>query len=390
MAERTVLTNEESRNLIIHSQGLNYPQEPIEIIRNLGYVQIDTLSVAERSHHHVIHTRHSDYNQSVLGELMSDKLVFEYWSHAASVLPMEDYRFSLIRKELYSKGKSHWFEQSEKMNRFVLDRIRSEGPLQSKDFMHVRDTPGAWYDWKPAKIALEQLFMEGELMVSSRKNFQKVYDLTERVLPLEIDNAKPSLDEYCEHLVKTTLNAQGIATIKEIGYLRNGIKGELINTVEHLLNNDELLEVTIDGSDEEYYALKPITISNNSTEVHLLSPFDNLIIQRKRLLNIFKFDYQIECYVPQAKRKFGYYSIPILYGNQFVARFDPKADRKTKVFTINSFWFEPDFTPDEIFISKLAHKLARLSTFCGCDSIAIQHCHLLEFHRELSRKLKEY
>ena len=388
MDEHLKLTKTEAKSIIIESQLLNNNLSSLDNINKLGYVQIDTLFVAERAHHHVFHTRNSSYMKADLDDMMSKKQVFEYWSHAASYLPISDYRFSLIRKRLYAKGQSHWFKQNKKMNRYVLDRIKAEGPLQSKNFKETRDIPSAWYDRKPAKIALEQLFIEGTLMIAERKNFQKVYDLTERVLPPSIDSSIPSAEEYCEYLIKSTLKAQGLSTINEIGYLRKGIKPVLGKVINKLVESNDIVSVQIEGVDQKYFALCNFDHSKSPQTIHILSPFDNLVIQRKRLITLFDFDYQIECYLPEAKRKFGYYCLPVLYGNQFVARFDPKADRKTGVFTIKKLWFETAFIADKDFYQNFSKKLKQFASFCGCEKILIEKCVPTHHKKELLRMIK--
>lgn len=368
------LSKTEAKTIVLNAQGFNTSfSTPRNVIQQLGYIQIDTLAVASRAHHHVFHSRNASYIPEDLNVMLRNREVFEYWSHAASYLPMEDYKFSLLRKEEYSKGKSHWFEQDIKTTKFVLDRIKAEGPLQSKDFKDIRTEKQEWYAWKPAKIALEQLFMEGKIMVSERKNFQKVYDLTERVLPTHVETTPPTLLQFCEHLIIKTLNAQGLVTLNEISYLRKGIKTTLQKALNKLLNSNTIAKVSIESNPQIYYALSPIIEQAECVQVHILSPFDNLIIQRKRALDIFDFDYQIECYVPEKKRKFGYYCLPVLYGNQFAARFDPKADRKTGIFTVKSFWWENDFVINEDFVHAFADKLEAFIKFCGCHQLKISH-----------------
>jgi len=384
----TRLSKKEVRQLTIHTQGLNHQLSSIDTINKLGYVQIDTLSVSERAHHHIFNSRNPAYTKADLGDMMSKKQVFEYWSHAAAYLPIMDYRFSLIKKASYAKGAQHWFTQDKKMNRYVLDRIKAEGPLQSKDFKESRDKPGVWYDYKPAKVALEQMFMEGKLMIAERRNFQKVYDLPENVLPSKIDTATPSLEEYCEHLIKSTLKAQGLASIQEIGYLRKGIKSTLTKTVNKLIETNEITPLSVEGIDQAYYAFPNVDHQQIPDNIHILSPFDNLVIQRKRLQLLFDFEYQIECYVPEAKRKYGYYVLPVLYKDSFVARFDPKADRKTGVFTVKKIWFEKDFVPDEKFYLKFSEKLRQFATFCGCDQLIIDKCSPAIYKKELKRATK--
>lgn len=388
MIKHLKLTKSEAQNIIIESQQLNNNVGSLDTINKLGYVQIDTLAVAERAHHHVFHSRNLAYAKTDLDKMMHEKKVFEYWSHAASYLPISDYRFSLIKKKLYAKGQSHWRVQNKKMNKYVLDRITSEGPLQSRDFKDTRDTPGAWFDWKPAKIALEQLFMEGKLMIAERRNFQKVYDLTENVLPTHIDSSTPSIKEYCDYLIKSTIRAQGLATVNEIGYLRKGIKPMLVKTINELVKTHEIVSANVENSDQEYFTFANYFHQETPQVVHILSPFDNLVIQRKRLQTLFDFDYQIECYVPEAKRKYGYYCLPVLYGDKFVARLDPKADRKTGIFTIKSIWFEQGLTPDEGFYFRFSEKIKHFASFCGCNKVIVEKCIPSQYKAELKTAIK--
>ncbi|ELR69473.1 Putative cytoplasmic protein [Fulvivirga imtechensis AK7] len=372
MKPKRTFSKAEARNIIIHSQLLSdEKQQSRDIIRQLGYVQIDTLAVAERAHHHVFHARNTDYSKDELATMLKNRQVFEYWSHAASYLPMDDYRYSLIRKREYAKGKSHWFKHDKKMTRYVVKRIKEEGPLQSKDFKDPRNVSGAWYDWKPAKIALEQLFMEGKLMVAERVNFQKVYDLTERVLPPGINTSMPTAREFYEYLIRKALSAHGLASLAEISYLRKGIREGLQKAIKKLVREGEVLPVKVEGQDQMYYTLTNTPEPKCNKKVHILSPFDNLVIQRKRTLELFDFDYQLECYLPEKKRKFGYYCLPLLYKDRLIGKFDPKADRATGIFTIRTFWLEPDFTPDDIFLNELAISLKNFMAFCGCYKLEV-------------------
>ncbi len=378
------LSIEEARLLILKSQGListdfvKGKKGTLAAIEHLSYIQIDTLSVVARAHHHTLWSRLTDYKENYLNDLLEkDKTIFEYWSYAASYLPMSNYRFSLPRKKSYSEGKSHWFEQNKKMKKYVLDKIKTEGPLQSKDFEHKRTVDANWYEWKPAKRALEQLFMEGKLMVAKRQGFQKVYDLAERVLPLDIDTSIPTEKEYIQHLVKKSIESFGIVNENEVAYLRTGLKESTNKVLKQLLKEGSLIELTIDGIDKTTFIstetqLKSIEKIKTNNNIHLLSPFDNLVIQRKRLERIFNFDYQIECYVPEPKRKYGYFTLPVLYKNNLVARFDPKADRAMKIFYIKSMHFEKGFQPNEDFNILFAEKLNSFANFTGCNKIVIE------------------
>jgi uncharacterized protein YcaQ len=400
-AKRSVgesLDTEQARLLALSSQGLLSPafgkgrSGALKAVTHLGYVQIDTLSVASRSHHHVLWSRVPGYTEAMLAQMAeSDRSIFEYWSHAASFLPMSEYRFSLPRKAIYAEGGSHWFSQDKKMKKFVLDRIRKEGPLQSRDFEFVRSSPGNWYDWKPAKKALEQLFMEGRLMVSARKGFQKVYDLTERVLPPGTDETMPSPEEYARFLVLKSLQANGIATLKEFSYLRPGMAAPVAKAVKELVSEGKIREIAIQGqANTPYY----ITIGQHLPDapviddvLNILSPFDNVLIQRKRLQAIFNFDYQIECYLPESKRKYGYFTLPVLYRGNFVARFDPKADRKEKVFHVKVMHFEKGFRPDAHFNKLFAAKIKQYAMFNGCDTVIVADAER-KWKKEFTAELK--
>lgn len=359
---------------MLNSNFGNEKNGALKTIEHLGYIQIDTLSVVARAHHHTLWNRLPDYQEHYLHELLEkDKTIFEYWSHAASYLPICDYRFSLLLKHSYASGKSHWFEQDKKVNKYVLDRIKAEGALQSKDFEHKRNTPGNWYEWKPAKRALEQLFMQGELMVAKRQGFQKVYDITERVLPKNVGTTMPTEKEYAQFLIHNAIKANGLVEEKEMTYLRPKAKESVKKALKQLVENKQLVEVKVENNPTVYYSA-PEQLSNlnkikSNSNIHFLSPFDNTVIQRKRLQTLFNFDYIIECYVPEAKRKFGYFCLPILYNNQFVGRFDPKADRKTKTFYIKQLHFEKGFKPTAEFKNVFNKKLTEFATFNGCNEV---------------------
>lgn len=377
-----VLSLNQVKKLALQSQGLLKTKsleknQTLDIIKNLGYIQLDTLSVISRAHHHTIWTRFENYQESFINELLEkDKTIFEYWSHAASYLPMSDYRFSLIKKKAYSEGKNHWFDQDKNLKAYVLDRIKSEGALQSKDFEHKSNSVNGWYDWKPAKKALEQLFMEGELMIAKRKGFQKVYDLTERVLPKNINTTMPTIEEYCKYLIDSYINANGVVLENEISYLRNKIKTPINKEIKKLLKEGELINVSIEGLEKLTFLttknklaeLEKITSSNY---LHFLSPFDNSVIQRKRIQRFFNFDYMIECYLPEPKRKYGYFTLPILFNDNFVGRFDPKANRNEKTFYVKSIHFEEGFKPNELFNNLFVEKLKTFAKFNGCEKIII-------------------
>jgi len=304
---------------------------------------------------------------------MDEKLIFEYWSHAAAYLPMRDYRFSLPRKKLFADGKQHWF-MGKKPTQYVYDRIKAEGPLQSKDFEEKKANTG-WYEWKTTKQALEQLFMAGKLMVAGRKNFQKVYDLTERVLPAGMDTRLPTEKEMAEHLILSAIQANGIVAGHEIAYLRKGHKEKVQKALKHLIKEGALTEIRIDTLKEAYYTtpdkLSTLDDIKATGKVHILSPFDNAVIQRKRLQTLFDYDYTIECYVPAQKRVHGYFCLPILYGDRFAGRMDCKAERSTGELIIQKLWLEDSFPPTDAFLKTLVKSVNEFAAFNNCESVKL-------------------
>lgn len=369
------ISNEEARHLMLVNQGLvnNFfgtkKAGTLHVIEHLGYIQIDTISVVERAHHHTIWTRVNDYKKNYLEELLEEKKVFEYWSHAAAFLPMRDYRFSLIRKNRFLTGEKKWY-LNKKGTKLVYDRIVAEGPLQSKDFEEKKKKQG-WWEWKESKQALEQLFMEGRLMVAKRQGFQKVYDITERVLPTGVNTILPTEKEYAQYLITKTIRANGLAAENEIGYLRRHAKIAVRNVLHEMEEKGLIIPVKLKGVEEVFYTtqqnLDRASATKASKAVHLLSPFDNCVIQRGRIKRLFDFDYTIECYVPEPKRQYGYFCLPVLYGDTFAGRIDCKAERSEQVLVIkNMFW---EKKPTDKIKAELNKALKKFATFNGCKEI---------------------
>ena len=343
----------------------------LRAIEHLGYVQIDTISVVERAHHHVLRSRVSNYRPAMLDRLVQERKVFEYWFHAAAWLPMRDYRFALPRMAKMHGDRS-WFPAADrKLQREILARIEAEGPLRARDFEDPDHDSTGWWEWKPAKQALDQLFMQGDLMISGREGFQKIYDLPERVLPDRVDTRPPSTAEYATYLVDTTLRAHGIASQKSMTYLRKGqalrraVRAELAARVDA----GALLELDVGRRSPLYIdpELLERRAPRSQGRVRILSPFDNSLIQRERARDLFGFDYQIECYVPEARRRYGYFCLPILYRDRFVGRLDCKAHRNSKRLEIVSQHIERRV--DAGFAAALAAAVAEFAEFNGCETV---------------------
>jgi len=341
-------------------------------IEQMGYVQIDSISVVARAHHHSLYNRVAQYSEGALAQLIESAKVFEYWSHASAYLPMRDYRYSLPRKQAIKHGQLHWYEPQPKTMAAVLARITDDGPLMAKDFKHTAAANSGWWDWKPAKIALEQLFMQGDLMVTQRRGFQKVYDLTERVLPSDVDTSIPSDSEFYRHLIVQYLKGNGLAKAQHIAYLRKGIKRDIDRQMQQLLEEGVVVQVQVNG--HAYFALTDVEHSLKvrlaQTKVWILSPFDNLLIQRTRMRELFNFDYQIECYVPAAKRVYGYFSLPLLQGQRFVGRMDVKVHRKALHMNVLHLHLETE--KFDLLCQPLAQALQEFMLFQHTQSIAIE------------------
>ena len=352
-----MLSNRHIRALVLERQYIHrpWPGDLAGMIGHLGALQLDAIQVISRAHHHQLYNRLPGYREAHLAEAERRREIFEYWSHAAAYLPMEHYRYARVRMNRIREGQRHWFEKNAKLCRYVLDRVRAEGALKASDFVQAK---GGWWDWSEEKKALEQLFHEGELMVSHRDGFQKVFDLPERLLPSHIATDAATDAEYGGHLVRTFLACQGVGREGEIAYLRPKDRPLIKAAVAAMLRSGELREqagelMLVESTDSQSPA-KP------GRRVRLLSPFDPVLLQRKRLQRLFGFDYQLECYLPAAKRRFGYFGLPILYGERFVGVADLKADRAGGVLRIKSLhWVNKPSAAQESSFNRAVREFAR-------------------------------
>lgn len=391
MSSEIVISQDDARRMALRNQLLsghmystNDKEVVLRIINRLGYVQIDTIAVVDRAHHHTIWTRYPEYKPEMLHELQADdKQVFEYWGHAMSYLPMSDYRFYLPRMRAFADPNGKWerdrFAKYGHLMEPTLKRIRDEGPLSSKDFESYQSTQSdSGTHPKPMKAALELLFWRGDIMISERRRFMRFFDLTERVLPDTVDTKFPTDDELGRFLVRRALSVHGVCREEEIcEYIHSGSKELISLSLRDLIEEGEVIPVTIESDRYPFnYAFaksfeKSISEMMNSSQVHFLSPFDNLIIQRDRTKRLFGFDYALECYVPPARRKYGYYVLPVLWRDRLVARMDPKVNRKLSTLMIHNLVFEPGFSEFEEFLPLLADKLNEFTRHHDCAEIEL-------------------
>ena len=346
----------------------------IKAIEHLSYIQLDSISVIERAHNHIWRSRVPDFRPDQSNQLLEDAQVFEYWAHAAAYLPIKEYRYYLADKSAVKDGTlRRGYTKDRKLMAQVLKRIADEGPLASKDLEDRRTKSNGWWDWKPAKRAVEALYFEGELMISSRAGFQKTYNLAERVLPKGIDSTPPTIEERASHMLDQQLACHGLVSAVGATYgrrdaaLRQAMKAELAQR----LAAGTLVTVTLPNNSlyyiEPQHLEQPMPRLDNRLKI--LSPFDNAVIQRKRLIDLFAFDYQLECYVPAPKRRYGYLALPLLYKDNFVGRMDCKAHRADKVLEIKGLFFESGHDTPEVHAA-LDKALPNFAGFQGCEKIA--------------------
>lgn len=394
------LSGAEARRVLVSAQGLDGnwklpagTEGAAQVVERLGYVQIDTIAVIERAHHHVIWTRHPGYEAAHLDDLLSrERRVFEYWAHAAAYLPMRDYRYYLPKIRYFAEEHRarHWLAENRALAKKVLVRIAAEGPLGTADFEHSGEQRGPWWDWKPAKRALEYLFWTGKLMIAGRRNFQRLYDLSDRVLPSDLDTSMPRPEECARFVARRALQSHGLITEKQ----KDGGLSEtkkVGRVLAELAEAGEAIPVQVEGLEKEIlYAWKPLLAMPRPRrrQVHLLSPFDNLVIDRRRTAQFFDFEYRIECYTPAPKRKYGYFTLPILWGDELVGRLDPKAERREGVFRVKMLALEPGFKPDEAFYPALARKLRAFAEYHGCTEVHVDESRPAGGRAALRRALK--
>ena len=388
------------RRLALAAQGLLQAQPygrglagARKAINHIGYVQIDTISVVERAHHHVFHSRVPKFKPAMTNQMLRDRDIFEYWAHAAAFLPITDFRFSLPYKHAIKSGQIHWYRaRDKKLMGELLARIRTDGPIRSRDVETDTTKRAGWWDWKPAKKALEQMYMEGDLMVSDREGFQKSYDLTERVLPAHVNSQMPSMEEFAAHIVDQQLRCHGFASLKGLTYQRRnaGLRKAVKALINERLAQRALEQVQVRSGEifilEKGALERPVPRLNN--RMLILSPFDNSVIQRERLKALFQYDYQLECYVPATKRQYGYFCLPLLFRDEFIGRMDCKAHRKTRHLEIKSLHFEQHIFDEESVIAAFVDAITQFCHFQNCDSVSLTKAYPKHLLQRLRSALK--
>jgi len=311
------------------------PEATRAAIAHLGYVQIDTINVIERCHHHILAARIPDYQRSDLTQAQSvDKSVFEYWTHALSYVPSADLPFFIPAMKAQRTGLSRWFGSvTPAESKAMLARLRRGGPLSMRDFADDErvDKTHLWASRKPSKRILEALFYQGHVTTSARQGMLKSYDLMARHFDWTTSPKPATPRQVTAYLLDRALRSQGMVSLDSICHLNAPAKAAIRELIDSRVRRKLLVPLTIGDNDKAIHWAEPATLETPAGEppdlVHILSPFDPLIIQRKRLKLFFGYDHLFEAYLPAAKRKLGYFALPVLMGDTIVAALDLKTDR---------------------------------------------------------------
>ena len=317
-------------------------------IAHLGYVQIDTIHVIERCHHHILYSRIPDYRRADLARLQAeDKSVFEYWTHALSYVPTADLPFFVPAMKAYRATPTAWFGSVTRAEVSAMTRrLKSEGPLSIRDIEddELVEKNHAWASRKPSKRVLQLMFYQGLVAISAREGMVKTYDLIERHFGWEKSPRAATERQVTTYLLERALRSQGLVSLDSICHLNARAKGPVKALIDARVKNGQLVPVRIEGGEQtQLWARKEALEQAGpmAPRVHILSPFDPLIIQRKRLKLFFGYDHLFEAYVPAEKRRLGYFALPVLMGDRIVAAIDLKTDRKAgRVLVQNWTWLD--------------------------------------------------
>lgn len=382
------LSNSDARRVFLATQGLSRPRGVLskagllELIEAIGFVQVDSIATMERAHHHILFARNPSYRREHLTALLEkDHALFEHWTHDAAIIPSAffpywKHRFARAKATLAARWRS-WHENGfETYVDHVLERVRREGPLMARHFEAEKRPPGGWWNWHPEKTALEYHWRTGALAIAGREGFQKVYDLTERVIPARHREAEVEEAAFIDWACASALQRLGFATHGEIAAFWDLVTpAEAKAWVE--THRDRLEPVLIEGVDGKPRASHAFagsaalfaSLPAPPARLRVLSPFDPLLRDRARAERLFGFSYRIEVFVPAEKRVYGYYVFPILEGDRMVGRLDMKADRKAGTLDVRRLWLEPGVRATKGRLDALDTELTRHARFAGVERI---------------------
>jgi uncharacterized protein YcaQ len=385
---------EGARAFILDTLGLRTerPCESIlDVARRIHNIQIDTISVVSHSHDLIVFNRWPGYKEGEVWKAQQEKQLLEWWSHGMCFIPMDSYPFIAWRVRFDDDSSwgslRKWGRENRALVQEVYNHVKREGPTKSASLGQREQKSDGWWDWKVEKMALEYLFLRGRLLVAYRDDFQKHYDLSERVLPAGIDSEPLSDDEAAEFLATTSIGSLGLASQMDLrtylgrlpprrlwGGRRRAIEGYL----ECLEKEGIVQEVSIVGVRDRYFALAGQTdklqespLQDDDAPVKLLTPFDNLVRERHYPRSLWNFDYTIECYTPADKRKYGYFSLPLLDRDQLVGRVDAKMHRTEKLLELKAVHLDHDFWKTGKGLERLANGIAGFARFHEAENVVV-------------------
>jgi len=380
------ISNSEARRIALAAQGFGRPRpargatraDILQAVRNLGVVQIDSVNVLVRSHYLPLFSRLGAYPVAALDALAyaGRRRLFEYWGHEASLIPVEQQPNLRWRMERARRGVGVWagvaaFGRTHPaLCDAVLEEIRERGPVGISDLRAGGKRRGGWWGWSEGKVALEWLFWTGQVSAHSRRRFERIYDLAERVLPAAVVNAPtPSVDEAQQELLRTAIRALGVATERDLRDYFRLPTADAKSRIAELVEAGDLLPVTVEGWKQPAY-LDPRARTPRRVDARaLLSPFDSLVWERNRTERLFGFRYRLEIYTPAHKREHGYYVLPFLLGERLAARVDLKSDRARGVLRVVRAHCE-DWAQHEDVAGPLREDLRLLASWLGLERVA--------------------
>lgn len=371
------------QGLSTRPEGPVRPRDVLGAIRRMGVLQIDTIHVVARSPYLVLWSRLGDFDQQMLDRLLARRKIFEYWAHEACFIPMEDY--PLFRRFMLEPVRGNnalwmkWIAQNEHVTRRVLEHVRAHGPVMAADFERTDGQKGGWWNWKPEKAALEHLLTTGELAIVARENFHRRYDITERGMPACPDDETPSMETVRRELALRTVRTLGVARPRWVpDYYRTPKPGNA-TLLAGLVEEGALVEVEISElgtalvhPDNLRLARRAAAGRLASEHTTVLSPFDPIVWDRARALELFDFDYRIECYTPAPLRRYGYFTLPILHGDRLIGRLDPKAHRGVGMFEVKALHLEPGVRVTAGLVESLRETLMRTARWHGTPEVVVR------------------
>jgi uncharacterized protein YcaQ len=377
----TSLSTAQARHIWLRAQRLDTaapfgdgPEAVASAVEHLGYVQIDTISVIERAHHHILRTRIPAYRRADLRQAQSvDKSIFEYWTHALSYVPAKDFRFFIPDMKLHRREGHKWFATVTPADlRKVLRLLRKDGALTIRDIDDdvLVDKEHLWASRKPSKRALQLAFYTGVVTISERNGMLKTYELMQRHFGWDKPPKSASIGEVSTYLLDRALRAQGLVSLDSICHLDAPRKAAIRRLIESRVRCKELVPVALEGAGKQEHWARPDVLEMSgdgaSEMVHILSPFDPLIIQRKRTELFFGYGHRFEAYVPKDKRVFGYFALPVLVGDDIVAAIDLKTDRKKRELLVQK-WNWIGKRPRKDLKRRIEEELQRFERFQLAD-----------------------